>query len=860
MSTRRTVKTDGTAAASGLAEVALQEQLQLIILLDALQDLIYFKDKDSKFLRISRALASRFGLRDASQALGKSDADFFSKEYAQRTYEVEQQIIRSGKPIVDLEEHAHWPDGSESWVLTTKMPYRDSRGHIIGTFGLSRDITDHKKAEDALRNSMALYHSLVQNLPQNIFRKDLEGRFTFANGRLCASIGKRLEDILGKTDFDFFPAELARKYQEDDRKIIKSGKNLETVEEHRPPGKSQSYVRVVKTPIHDARGYTIGVQGMFWDVTELHNAQRALESSEQRYALAVEGANDGLWDWDLRNGELYYAPRWKSMLGFEDHEIGKSPEEWMNRVHPEDLEKLKTDLAAHVLGKSAHFENEHRMRHKDGSYRWMLSRGIGVRDRGSKAVRLAGSQTDITDRKRFEDQLAQQAFYDTLTGLPNRALFIDRLALAVTRARRRRSSMFSILFLDVDRFKDVNDSLGHLKGDLLLTAIARRLETCVRPGDTVARLGGDEFTILLDDMRDPADAVQVADRIIEQMTKPFQLEGHEVFATASIGIAPGAHYEKPEDLLRDADTAMYRAKERGKNCYEVFDAAMHSRAVARLQLETDLRKALERKEFRVYYQPIVSLLTDDLVGFEALVRWQHPQKGLVPPNDFLPLAEETGLILQIDHWVLREAARQTRDWQQRFPSAKELRINVNLSTKQFSQTGLVDRVKEVLAQTGLDGKLLTLEITESAIMEESKALADMLEQIRKLDVRLYLDDFGTGYSSLGYLHRFPIHSLKIHSSFVGQLGKQDDQTQLVRTITTLAENMNMGVVAEGVETQEQLSKLRDLRCDRVQGYLFARPLSPADAESLIANGPTWKQLLGDKSKSTTVRRPAPAGH
>src|SRR6185295_6545355 len=395
-----------------------------------------------------------------------------------------------------------------------------------------------------------------------------------------------------------------------------------------------------------------------------------------------------------------------------------------------------------------------------------------------------------------------------------------------------------------DRFKDVNDSLGHLKGDLLLTAIARRLETCVRPGDTVARLGGDEFTILLDDMRDLADAVQVADRILEQMGKPFLLEGNEVFATVSIGIAPGADYEKPEDLVRDADTAMYRAKERGKNCYEVFDAAMHSRAVARLQLETDIRKALERKEFRVYYQPIVSLLTNGLVGFEALVRWQHPQRGLVSPAEFLPLAEETGLILPIDHWVLREAARQTRDWQQRFESAKDLRINVNLSTKQFSQPGLVDRVKDALVQTGLDGRHLTLEITESAIMEETSALAEMLDQIRKLDIRLYLDDFGTGYSSLGYLHRFPIHSLKIHSSFVGQLGKtQDDPGQLVRTITTLAENMSMGVVAEGVETREQLAMLRDLRCHRVQGYFFSRPLTAVDAEAVMAKGPAWFESL-----------------
>jgi diguanylate cyclase (GGDEF)-like protein/PAS domain S-box-containing protein len=817
----------------------MQEHLQLLILLDALKDRIYFKDRQSKFLRINSALAARFGLKSPGDAVGKSDFDFFPREFAQQTYESEQEIIKTGKPIVDREEHTRWADKTESWTLATKMAYRDAEGRIIGTFGLSRDITEHKKAEEALRTSMALYHSLVQNLPQNIVRKDLQGRFTFANTQFCQTIGRRLEEVLGRTDFDLFPASLAHKYQEDDKRVIKSGKTHEAVEEHHPPGKDLLYVRVVKTPIHDARGYVTGVQCMFWDITDLHRAQKALESSEERYALAVAGANDGLWDWDLRSGDVYFGPRWKAMLGHEDDEIGKSPEEWMKRVHPEDVERLKTDLAAHVLGRTAHFENEHRMLHKDGGYRWMLSRGMGVRARTGKAVRLAGSQTDITDRKRFEEQLAQQAFYDTLTGLPNRALFMDRLSLAVTRARRRKTAMFSILFLDVDRFKDVNDSLGHVKGDLLLTAIARRLETCVRPGDTVARLGGDEFTILLDDMRDEEDAVQVANRILEEMRKPFLLDGNEVFATVSIGIAPGADYEKPGDLLRDADTAMYRAKERGKNCYEVFDAAMHSRAVARLQLETDLRKAIERKEFRVYYQPIVSLLTNSLVGFEALVRWQHPNKGLVPPGEFLPLAEETGLILPIDHWVLREAARQTKDWQQRYPSAKDLRINVNLSTKQFAQPGLVDRVRDVLTQTGLDGKHLTLEITESAIMEETQALAEMLDQIRKLDIRLYLDDFGTGYSSLGYLHRFPIHSLKIHSSFVGQLGKADDPGQLVRTITTLAENMSMGVVAEGVETREQLAKLRDLRCQRVQGYYFSRPLSAPDAEKLIDKEMAW---------------------
>jgi diguanylate cyclase (GGDEF)-like protein/PAS domain S-box-containing protein len=834
MVTRRSVR--GKAESVAPPEIVLPDPEQLRLLMDALPDAIYFKDTSSRFLRVSRALARRLGLSDPAEAVGRCDADFFTPEHADRAVRDEQEIMRSGVPVVDVVEQETWTDGRVTWVSTTKMPLRDASGRIVGTFGLSRDVTAHKQAEEALRNSMALYHSLVQNLPQNIFRKDLDGRFTFANQKFCRTLGRRLEDVLGRTDADLFPVEQAEKYRRDDREVVRSGRSFETVEEHVGPNHELRYVQVLKSPVYDSRGKTIGIQGLFWDVTELHTARQALERSEERYKLALEGARDGLWDWDLRSQALHVAARWKAMLGYEDPEIAEDPEEWLKRVHPEDLPKLRAALDAHVAGTSDHFECEHRVFHKDGQPRWMLARGIGVRGRGGRAVRLAGSMTDVTERHRYEEQLARQAFYDSLTGLPNRSLFMDRLGQAVTRSRRRKRSSFCVFFLDVDRFKDVNDSLGHVKGDQLLTGIARRLEVCVRPGDTVARLGGDEFTILLDDLRDPSDAIQVADRILKEMAKPLTLEGQEVFATVSIGIAPGKDYENAADLIRDADTAMYRAKERGRSCYEIFDTAMHSRAVLRLQLETDLRKALEREEFRVYYQPIVSLSGDRLAGFEALVRWQHPQRGLVPPGEFLPQAEETGLIVPIDLWVLRAACRRMHAWKRSHPQAADLRINVNLSTKHFAIPGLVDRVGEALAGSGLDGSFLTLEITESAIMEETKLLADLFSRLKDLKVRLYLDDFGTGYSSLAYLHRFPIDSLKIHQSFVGQLGKEGGQGHLVRTITTLARNMAMGVVAEGVETSEQLDLLRGLRCDRVQGYYFAKPLSETEADELIRKG------------------------
>jgi diguanylate cyclase (GGDEF)-like protein/PAS domain S-box-containing protein len=828
-----------------LAALQGEYEARLHALMDTLPDAIFFKDLKSRFTRINRALAERFGLADPSEAVGKSDFDFFNPAHAQRAYDAEQEIVRTGNPLVDMVEKEVWPDGRETWVSTTKMPLRDAQGAVIGTFGLSRDVTTHQRSEEALRDSEALYHSLVENLPQNIFRKDLEGRFTFANQRFCATTGRKLEDILGQTDFDFFPTELARKYQEDDRRVIKTGQVFETVEEHQPPGKDKIYVRVIKTPIHDSRGYVIGVQGMFWDVTELTRAQEELEATQRRYALALAGANDGIWDWNLATNEVFYSTRWKSMLGCREDEIEPDPEEWMKRVHPGDLERLKADLATHLAGRTAHFENEHRVLHKERAYRWVLARGIAIRDASGKPARMAGSLTDVTDRKRAEEELAHQAFYDALTDLPNRLLFLDRLSQAIRRARRRGGRLFAILFLDLDRFKDVNDSLGHAVGDLLLTTIARRLEACVRPGDTVARLGGDEFTILIDDMRQAEDAVNVAQRIQRDLTQPFNLNGHEVFTSVSIGIAPGAPEDGPEDLLRDADTAMYRAKERGKNRYEVFDKAMHSRAVARLQLETDLRRALEREEFRVFYQPIVSLRTDSIVGFEALVRWKHPQRDLVPPSEFLPLAEETGLIIPIDLWVVREACRQTRAWQERYPQDPALSINVNLSSKHFGQTALVDRIDEILRDTRLNPETLRVEITESVIMEESKAINEVLSRLKAMRLQLYLDDFGTGYSSLGYLHRFPIDSLKIHHSFVGQLGGGDHQGELVRTITTLAGNLNMGVVAEGVETEAQLAELRQLHCERVQGFLFSRPVSAEAAEALLASRPRWSRVPAD---------------
>lgn len=443
-----------------------------------------------------------------------------------------------------------------------------------------------------------------------------------------------------------------------------------------------------------------------------------------------------------------------------------------------------------------------------------------------------------------KEHFRHAAFHDSLTDLPNRGLFSDYLRLAMERCKRQPDYVFAVLFLDLDRFKYINDSLGHSCGDQLIVELARRLQSCLRQVDTVARFGGDEFAILLDGIKDPNDAVRVAEKIQQELLKPFLLGGHEAFTSASIGIAmSSAGYDEADYILRDADTAMYRAKDAGKACYELFDLEMHSRAVIRMRLENDMRRALERNEFCVFYQPIMSLRTDRLAGFEALVRWQHPERGLVAPSEFIPIAEETGLIGTLGSWILEEACRQMYYWHTQHPANRTLTMNVNLSSKQLIQSGLVQEVKEILQRTQLPARNLKLEITESVVMENAELAATMLKQLSDLDLHLCIDDFGTGYSSLSYLHRFPVDTLKIDRSFVNRIEEKDENVEIVRTIATLARNLGMEVVAEGVESEDQLACLKALNCEYAQGYFFSRPLTAEDASRFIENDQDRRQEI-----------------
>lgn len=447
--------------------------------------------------------------------------------------------------------------------------------------------------------------------------------------------------------------------------------------------------------------------------------------------------------------------------------------------------------------------------------------------------KLEGAGRELQESR---EHFRHAAFHDALTGLPNRSLFTEHLRLALGRAHQNEDSRYCVLFLDLDRFKNINDSLGHPCGDELLVLVARRLETCVRQTDVVARFGGDEFAIMLAGVANLSDATQIAENVLETISAPFKLSNHEAITTASIGVALSSpNYKEAEDVIRDADTAMYRAKERGKARYEIFDTAMHTRAVTLLRLETDLRRAIDNNELCVYYQPIMTVANGELHGFEALVRWHHPERGIVSPNDFIPLAEETGLILPLGLNVLRESCRQLRKWHRHSLSERDLIMSVNLSGKQLTQPDLVQRIEEVLHECQLKPWHLKLEVTESVVMENPEVAAITLAKLRELGVLLSIDDFGTGYSSLSYLNRFPLNILKIDRSFISTMNRTEENLQIVKTIVTLAGNLGMQVIAEGVETEEQLSQLKLLKCQYAQGFLFSEPMHPSQADLYILN-------------------------
>lgn len=750
--------------------------------------------------------------------------------------------------LKDLLENHHTTKGAE-----LRVRHQDGTWRYLEVIGKNQlddpvlagivvsihDITERKKGEKALLNAEERYRSLVEEVPAIVYTAG------FGRTAKWEYVSPQIERILGFSPQEWMAdPELWYKRlhpQDRDQALQTELHSSQTGEpfqcEYRLIGKDGRVAWFLDQAIvfRDPSGIPTVLQGIMYDITDRKIMEEALRVSEERYMLVATGANDGLWDWDIKTNSIYFSPRWKEMFGYKDDEIRNNMTEWLERVHPDDLEKVERTILPGLNTTSQNFNVEYRIRHKDGTYHWALNRGVVLRDADGVAYRLAGSLTDITDRKKAEAQLLFGAFHDLLTGLSNRAFLIERLTHVINYGERDPDYRFAVLFLDLDDFKVVNDTFGHGVGDKLLIEVAKRLGSQLRSIDTFARLGGDEFVVLLEHVKDIHEVLHVAERVQTQLMDVFDLHGLRISTSASIGIVWNEiGYKSPEEVLRDADIAMYRAKGSGKARYQVFTADMREQMALQIERETNIRRALERDEFFVMYQPIYSLQSRKPIGLEALLRWKHPTQGLLLPGEFMRIAESSNLIIPIDRFVLREACRSFREWARAIPEGVPLDIHINLSSKHFVQHNFIDTIKRIIQDAKIDPRRTTLEITESVIMENVELASKTIGKLHDLGIQIGIDDFGTGFSSLSYLTHLPVDVLKIDRSFIQRFLTDKNTREIVYSVLQLANKLSMKVVAEGIETDQQLASLIDLGCKYGQGFLFSKPLEKEAIPALLA--------------------------
>ena len=751
------------------------------------------------------------------------------------------QEERPGRPFY-LEHRVRGEGGGWRWLGCRGLAEVGPGGKAVRLAGTVADIGELKLAEQRLRLAEERYTLAAAAAADGLYDWDLTtGKIDYSPrwksilGFSPQEIGDSPEEWMGRVP----PEDLMWLQATLDEQVRPSGAPMQSFQIEyriRDAGGALRWMVCRGMTVRDDDGVAVRMIGSQADITERKVAEQQLRQSEERYALAARGANDGLWDWRFDTGETYLSPRCMSMLGYDEIALENRLGAWYRLVVPEDRQGLKVSLRRHLCCEAAHLEHEVRLMRADGTVAWALIRAMAVRDGEGKPVRIAGSVTDITARKKAEVRLQYNAFHDGLTGLPNRSLLLDRIGQALSRLASG-GRHFAVMLLDLDRFKSVNDSLGSEIGDLVLTTTAARLLRQRRPGDTLARLSADEFGLLIEDIEDPSAALVDSQRAAEAVARPFHFDSRDVVLTASIGIALSVSgYERPEDMVRDASLAMVRAKSAGRARVEVFDTGLRDRALSQARTESELRRALEERQLRLFYQPIVELESGRIAGVEALIRWQHPERGLVPPLDFIPLAEESGLIVPIGRWVLEEAAAKLMEWRGRYPGIDHLFTSVNVSTRQLRDDDLLALVERVIRRTGVPPSALKLEITESVMMVEQNEAEPVLRAIQALGVHFSIDDFGTGYSSLSYLHRVPADTLKIDKSFVQAIGESQEKAAIVELIAKLAGMLGMKVVAEGIETEVEDNFLRGLGCTYGQGYRYARPLPAEKLEELLAAG------------------------
>jgi diguanylate cyclase (GGDEF)-like protein/PAS domain S-box-containing protein len=762
--------------------------------------------------------------------VGESGLDYVHPDEVVRMIDILAEAREEPGVRPSVEIRCRHKDGSWRWLEVSGNSMLGDP-EVRGTVSSARDITERKKAEEALRESEERFRSIFEEAPIGLCLVGLDGRRLKVNQALCEMLGSSEEQLLRKKYLEHVHPDEREASSEHFRRTLQEGEGSYTQERRYLHAQGHVVWNLTRVSlIQDAQGEPDHFVCLHQDITERKEAEEALRESEERYRALAQKSSDIVTLLGIDGTLRYQSPSVERTLGYRPEEmVGENAFDY---VHPEDLRRVRSAFLRGLNHPDLHPTVEYRFRHKDGSWVWLESVGTNLID-DPKVGEFVVNSRDITERKTLQERLKYQATHDLLTELPNRQLFLDRLGQALRRTRRRPEHKAAVLFVDLDNFKVVNDSLGHEAGDLLLVRMGERLRRCLRPEDTLARFGGDEFAMLLENLQSPTDAVRVAERIGEELRSPLVLEGRELVLRASIGIALGdARTKGPGELLKDADTAMYRAKADAAG-YRIFEPKMYEQALRRLKVENDMRRAIEAGEFVVDYQPIVDLQRGEVWGGEALVRWEHPERGLLYPSQFVAVAEETGLIVPLGERVLEEACRQAAKWQRGRPEATPPVVCVNVSARQLGRQDLTETVEGVLRRTGLDGRCLCLDITETLYITVLEGNTAALNDLRRMGVRISIDDFGMGHSSLSYLKRLPADTLKIDKSFVGGLGEDVEDTAIVRMTTTLAHTLGMKIVAEGVESEEQAEELREMGCDLGQGFHFAEPLPPREASEFL---------------------------
>jgi diguanylate cyclase (GGDEF)-like protein/PAS domain S-box-containing protein len=707
------------------------------------------------------------------------------------------------------------------------------------------DTTQLSEIEAAMRQDQIRFNRTLEAVPSILLVVDPQGKISWVNSRACDFLGYPSALLVGMDFFDHF---IPAKYRSD---VI--DRNKQILNDPAEAIHSEEFSTITVKGDEHRVAWRVGllkdqqgaVQGTLYageDITALRSSEAALKISQERYMLALRGANDGIWDWNIQQDEFYVSPRWKEILGYAENELKVRPELFWAFVHPEDQVQFKAAVDSHLKGITPKLEMEIRMLQKEGDVIWALIRGLATLDEEGTATRMAGSISDITARKHTEQRLVFDALHDALTGLPNRLLFFDRLERAIKRFKRNPGYPYAVLYMDLDHFKVINDSMGHHYGDQLLVAFGQRIMAGMRSVDTLARVGGDEFVILLEELLSMHDAKIVVNRILEQEKVPFILDGKEFHVSVSIGVVDASQeYSSPQEVLRDADIAMYNSKAQGRGQAVLFKPEMRSKAIDRLEIEVDLRDALRKNQLELHYQPIIDLTTMEVVGFEALLRWRNPQRGLLYPAEFLQVAEEAGLLSNLENWVLWEACRQIQQWRRLYPIHPALSISVNISGKHFQDENLPLQIEEIALAAGLEPGTLQLELVESALLDPSGQVLHNLERIHALGVGLHVDDFGTGYSSLSYLHSLPLDMIKIDRSFIARIGAGN--TELVHSIIRLAQELKVRTVAEGVETAVQFERLRSFGCQYGQGFFLGHPLPKHEVDEFLTKLARQRHIL-----------------